>query len=528
MNSTSAVCFDFVKALKQVHRHGIYSLPLFFPMLLCLSLTGPDVWCNDKWCTDSGTSALKDGKLNSRNGFCRLEVDPYPFCIKLYWDGSGSTDIAEIPSWGPHRGRLRELWDMQFRLDVVSMRQVRQRLRGAAHTTCPPLHLPYEETTTHTRNTNKDNSKETYHIKWTYTKGKVRVTGDFNKSKYEQGFNCDMVYKDGIGIETDGSQHGKQHANGTTTVPSEQWGVVHSGPRAFQITPKLKTLLYDGESEGQKHSNGWKVAQGLRHYLIDLRNEYRVKRMRERYWENYSLSWSFWYLIYNNDMITMPQIIQHFEKIEQNPIVKSIVIKPLQQHETIKNYTLELEALTAMIAYFNCNPCVGYWYTFWHDVHKKNSDLSGIKKNNDSFDPSCPNSICYRPMGRTATETFLNALDGGTTPLGRSQSHYLDLLFEKIDKVHQRHPITFTGHFTGNVIGPDEHSVVHVGPSGRGIEMTAIGGGVSNGSAAAVWVDFAKNPVNEKADSKNIIVINDFGDGSACWVTADKMEEEEE
>ena len=130
-------------------------------------------------------------------------------------------------------------------------------------------------------------------------------------------------------------------------------------------------------------------------------------------------------------------------------------------------------------------------------------------------------------MGRTATETFLNALDGGTTPLGRSQSHYLDLLFEKIDKVHQRHPITFTGHFTGNVIGPDEHSVVHVGPSGRGIEMTAIGGGVSNGSAAAVWVDFAKNPVNEKADSKNIIVIDDFGDGSACWVTADKMEEEE-
>ena len=49
---------------------------------------GPDLYCNDQWTTDQGVSAVKDGHLDSQNGFCRLEVDPYPYCLKVFWDGT--------------------------------------------------------------------------------------------------------------------------------------------------------------------------------------------------------------------------------------------------------------------------------------------------------------------------------------------------------------------------------------------------------------------------------------------------------
>ena len=38
---------------------------------------GPDVYCNDQWQTDAGVSAVKDGKLDSVNNFCRLEVGTF-------------------------------------------------------------------------------------------------------------------------------------------------------------------------------------------------------------------------------------------------------------------------------------------------------------------------------------------------------------------------------------------------------------------------------------------------------------------
>ena len=65
------------------------------------------------------------------SGFSRLEIDPFPFCAKLFWDGSGK-DLGEIPSWNEHSPRLLELLQMQKRPDVVRMREIREALRGCA------------------------------------------------------------------------------------------------------------------------------------------------------------------------------------------------------------------------------------------------------------------------------------------------------------------------------------------------------------------------------------------------------------
>ena len=74
---------------------------------------------------------------------------------------------------------------------------------------------------------------------------------------------------------------------------------------------------------------------------------------------------------------------QHFSLIEQNPVVKRIPQK----------YEKELHALLKIIERFNCNPAVGYWYLYWHDVYLHNSDVPGIKKNEEIFNPSKKKSI---------------------------------------------------------------------------------------------------------------------------------------
>ena len=101
---------------------------------------GVDIYCNDKWLCDPQTSSVKDGTLNSANGFGRLEVEAYPFCCKIYWDGGGQ-DHCELPSWNHHAARINELVSMQMRPDVKRMKNVRQWLRGAAEMT-ETLYLP--------------------------------------------------------------------------------------------------------------------------------------------------------------------------------------------------------------------------------------------------------------------------------------------------------------------------------------------------------------------------------------------------
>ena len=49
-------------------------------------LEGPDVYCTDQWQTESGKSICKDGHMDSKTCFGRLEIDVYPFAASFYWD----------------------------------------------------------------------------------------------------------------------------------------------------------------------------------------------------------------------------------------------------------------------------------------------------------------------------------------------------------------------------------------------------------------------------------------------------------
>ena len=242
--------------------------------------------------------------------------------------------------------------------------------------------------------------------------------------------------------------------------------------------------------------------------------EFRIEQMKVRYWAQFSLSWSFWYLIYNNDLISMEQLRHHFDTVELNPKIKTTVVK----------YEKELLAITNMISYFNSNPCIAYWYVYWSDVFKMNSDLPGIKGNSDLFDPSVTSSICFTPMGRKATEEFLAKCEGGDQPLGKKQCEHLDRFFVKIDEISKKHPPTAaavqSGVASGNTSGATVAPVSNPMNAAE-IEMSEVKtvddnvNGDDDGSA--VWVGFAKSPVVSTASPDNITVIKDFSPGSAVW-----------
>jgi hypothetical protein len=390
---------------------------------------GPDIWCDDKWTTDTACSLVKDGHLDSGNGFGRLEVDVFPYTLKIFWDGKASHDWGEIPSWGHHAPRMQELWNKQLLPDVQRMKGVRQQLRGCA-CSGETFHLvqQYVENLTRSVPDGKDaegNQKyrtEHYKIEWTFTNGTVRVCGDFGDSEWEQGFNVSMTYNDGVGVEL-GGQHAGQTHHKSQTFGADAMGVNHGG---YVMTPELAHLL-GRDADGP---NRTKCEAGYQKYLALLK-EQRAHLLQERLWDNFALSWAFWYHVYNNDTQTKQDLNRYFNSpAELNPVVRNIPTK----------YHKELTAVLAMTHHFNQNPGIAYWYVYWHDLWENNSDLGPIKKNDHHFDSCNPKALCYRPMTRPQLEVFLEKECTPPNPLGKKQSFQLDLLYAAIDAIYEKHP----------------------------------------------------------------------------------------
>jgi len=225
--------------------------------------------------------------------------------------------------------------------------------------------------------------------------------------------------------------------------------------------------------------------------LIKYQNDaalFRKKQAAIRYWDNYALSWSFWYLIYNNDLMSMDMMTLHFQYIEQNPAVKKIPVV----------YMKELQALTGIIARFNCNPCVGYWYLYWHDLWLNNKDLKTIKKNEAAFNPGSPESIAFKPMGRQQTEEYLKKL--GKNVLGIKQTEHLNRFFAQIDVIAKTYPTRIV--VQGQLL--NDRNSKYVVPL--------------NDDGNSLFVGFASNTVKTGANPTNVAIIDPAVGHPGVWV----------
>ena len=373
------------------------------------ALEGVDCYCTDQWTTVPGKSICKDGHMDSVTKFGRLEVDPYPFSVKFYWDG-GSKDWGEIFPWTNKYGRIRELYQMNQQPKVQDMKQVRRMLRGMSQST-QLFYLVQHRTETKRVSDGTDSEGKTKYktitIHWTYENGKVHVKGDFGDSKFEQGFNATMHYTDGVGIGSDGSHH-----SGAYTFGAKDMGINDT----FDRTPRFIELCNNG-------NNKQYMEQGIQAYLQE-RDQFKKKLKHERVMTQWSLGWGFWYWIYNNDVIQRQNLNAYFQTAEQNPAVRSIPTR----------HAAGLDCLFNLVRFFNTSPLFAIWYTYWDDIWRHNQDVAGIKKNEDAFSNHSPTSICFKPMQREALDAFLKELGN---PLGKKQSEQIDLLFARISELEK-------------------------------------------------------------------------------------------
>ena len=294
-------------------------------------------------------------------------------------------------------------------------------------------------------------------------------------------------------------------------------GIDHNN---YNLTANLRHLLgQDGHA-----GNAANTANGIQIYNTRL-SEMRKKLLLERFWDNYQLSWGFWYHVYNNDVQSREQLIAYFSGVTQGPKGSGSAVS--EMNPVIQNipnkYAKEIEAVCAMIKHFNQNPAVAYWYVYWHDVWKQNSDVAAIKANAEAFDSCNPGALCYTPMGREELEKFLGGLSPAN-PLGKKQSSHLDLLYGAIEEVTKKHAPVSSGP-TSTTATTEIAVEVPEDTDGSGdVQMTDSGEskGVADDDedGSAVFVDFAKNPVNPKSEVVVTSIVTEFE--GAVFVNADK------
>lgn len=374
-------------------------------------LEGPDVYCTDQWQTEAGKSICKDGHMDSKTCFGRLEIDVYPFAASFYWDDC--KDHGEIFSWTNKANRLVELWNLNCQSNIQAKRQFRQLVRGMAKSGQLFYYVQHRQTTKKVQKGTDSDGKPIYEnvtINWTYHNGRVHVGTMHGTSEWEQGFNVTIAYSDGEGIGSDGKTYGPD----SFTFPGSSIGV---------------TSAFNGNNEkfGRlmgNAANAQKANAGMQQYLQDL-NRYRQNLANERLMTSWSLNWGFWYWVYNNDVITHQALLSYFRgPAEQNPAVKKIP----QRHEK------DLQMVFSMMNFYNTSPIFGFWYTFWSDIWIHNQEVQGIADNPELFDKSHSTSLCFRPMERAELDKILE--DKGN-PLGKKQAEYIDAFYAKIGAISQ-------------------------------------------------------------------------------------------
>lgn len=111
-----------------------------------------------------------------------------------------------------------------------------------------------------------------------------------------------------------------------------------------------------------------------------------------------TLSYAFWFYIYNFDRIRRPDLDFVLGTYEH-----------LKVKEIPRDFKTDLDIVYQKLDFFNSHPAVGLWFTFWHDVWCHNRSLKRIQEHKEVFDPFSAKSFCYRVLPREVLEKELDS-----------------------------------------------------------------------------------------------------------------------
>ena len=197
---------------------------------------------------------------------------------------------------------------MNMRPEIKDKKAVRLAVRGMAASGELFYLVQHWQTTKQVEDGKDADGKTKYKtitINWTAENGTVNLATDFGDSPFEQGFMPSMLYKDCVGIGSDGSHHKNNHkvfsSDGYGANPA--MGITHQ----FERTPRFNELCNNRNNRAQYEA-------GIPKWQKQLQ-EHKIKVMNERVMMQYSLSWGFWYWVYNNDVITRGDLNNYFQRI---------------------------------------------------------------------------------------------------------------------------------------------------------------------------------------------------------------------
>ncbi|KAL0235664.1 hypothetical protein GEMRC1_002246 [Eukaryota sp. GEM-RC1] len=353
-------------------------------------LEGIDVY----WYTEN----VDDGKLDSKTCFGKLWIKPFPFqCVFVYDD---SDDFVMIPDH-----EVIPFAQVNRTPEVVRRRSVRQQLRCLNGQDCYFFYQCWKNKVVDDGTDSRGNRKtKTIKVFFTFTRGILSI-GRNRKSKWSAGFKATMRLYDGVG-----SAQGHDFTGENSVIGHSELGIDYE----FSANQTILRLLYHPNNS---HHVGQNYPQLMREH-----QEYRNGLMQERRNKELTLSWGFWFHVFNNDRVTRQELEYYLTNFEHNHHLKMLP----QVHKN------GLDFVYCRLMQFNAHPAIGYWITFWLDLWEENFAVKQIKVNAEHLNPMSPSCIAYTPIPREELEGLLRELG-----LMRKLGPHLDQLYGIMDHFAQ-------------------------------------------------------------------------------------------
>jgi hypothetical protein len=410
---------------------------------LMVNLTGLDVYWDgmlDKP-AEGDQGAVKTRAMlpnQTKTKFGKLYITPFPFCATVVMDEDDSfINISLSPVVdGMRRNIGKGMMEFQNLIvknldpEITRRKSIRMSLRALSGSDV----YFYHQEICRVRVKNDDDAMryKSVEVNLTFKKGKFNVqqkgtakwahptTG--NEMHVGHGFECSLSYTDGTGVTTDGHQV----TGHKLTIGANQLGI----ERDYKWTDKLQKLLgvhtqcnqYERSNNQHVQSNFAVLNANFSAYRQHYYEEFRSKE--------HTLSYAFWYYVYNNPWLNQKTLTTVLTQFERNPLVNAIPT----------THKKDLEVLYGKLRYFDSHPAIAYWFTFWHDLHAQNKDIKAFNtpEAKKLLDPYDPGSLCYVPVKRDVLEVKLDKAGLRTSTLccykGLINDRILNQLFENLAK----------------------------------------------------------------------------------------------
>ncbi len=385
-------------------------------------LEGMDVYCDDKWKSVPGVSSVIHASMATATGknkvsdifsernsnWCTIVVSPFPFTVKIYWEHCNV--VGELVSWGLTKPRIQELLSRNMMdPDIIWQRQVRVALRALSRAKLLTGKPAYVLCPVEMRN---DNGAMIQYKKCTVTWTEISDVRALDASDKKVKLELELarqprfVFEDGCDSNTGKPVKKAKH------FALHELGIDNNYNKCNRLLNMLGWVP-------NGNTNTEVVRNCMEEYLQSIA-EARNENLKKRVMDQYSLSWGFWYFVYNNDMLSYTDLKRYLQSgAEQNPLVVSILTRKEK----------DLTLLYSMLNFYNSSPLCAYWFSFWYDVWMHNQDLPKIKEAEKLLDFLKPEAICYKPMG---IKILRNVLKKHGNPLGSKQEMYIKALYARL------------------------------------------------------------------------------------------------